>query len=213
MTVLDEAKAIVHDLKCHPEPFSALWSGIKRFEYRNDRNYQPGDILRLREFVPQVGDTDDGEYTGRSLELRVSYVLYEGYGLPEGYVILSLRSDGYDNYQFIQDDGLDDLRLDRDLHKEYEMHLRVLLGETETALEAMRKERDEAVADRDLNLGGFMDERASYKSRQHTLTTKLAIEQAAVSAWMRYAEAVADGMPWEPNLRVRFDAAVKASKL
>lgn len=75
-----------HELKILPEYFEAVASGKKKFEIRkDDRNYQVGDLLVLKEYK-------DGEYTGRTIRMGVSYI-YRGsgeYGLQEGYCILSL---------------------------------------------------------------------------------------------------------------------------
>jgi hypothetical protein len=77
---------VTHDLKCWPAPFRAISSGAKTFEFRkNDRGYQRGDLLHLREWRP-----DTEQYVGSELVRRVSYVLTEGFGLPEGYCIMSL---------------------------------------------------------------------------------------------------------------------------
>lgn len=42
-----------HDLKTWPKYYEQVVSGLKPFELRkNDRNYQPGDYLILREWEP-----------------------------------------------------------------------------------------------------------------------------------------------------------------
>jgi hypothetical protein len=70
----------VHELKSWPEFFTAVESGEKTFELRrNDRNYQVGDVLVLREWKPNIHGDDEGEYTGRSCRRRVTYVM-EGLG-------------------------------------------------------------------------------------------------------------------------------------
>jgi hypothetical protein len=80
----------VHELKTWPRPYEAVRAGIKRFEWRlNDREYQSGDVLHLREYEPP-GFIEMGKYTGRSLKARVTYVLSAGFGLPAGYCVLSL---------------------------------------------------------------------------------------------------------------------------
>ena len=74
-----------HTLKCWPEPFSETVAGRKNFEYRkNDRGYKVGDTLILREWLP-----DYLAYTGREITVKVTYMLDKGFGLPEGYCILS----------------------------------------------------------------------------------------------------------------------------
>lgn len=95
----------VHNLKTWPEPFQAIWDGVKPFELRlNDRNYQVGDRLNLREFIPEppekfITSSPHGEYhagyTGRRIEAMVTFVLEghiaEKFGLKPGYCILGIR--------------------------------------------------------------------------------------------------------------------------
>lgn len=81
-----------HDLKVWPEYFEALWENLKPFEVRkNDRDYQVGDLLRLREYSP-----GPDEYTGRQVERLVTYVMNGddptsfAFGLRPGFVVLGL---------------------------------------------------------------------------------------------------------------------------
>lgn len=77
---------MTHELKCWPEYFIAIWDGLKSFEIRkNDRNYQVGDTLRLREWHPSHG------YTGRQVERKVSFLTDFPFGLRDGYVCMGLR--------------------------------------------------------------------------------------------------------------------------
>ena len=63
--------ARVHELKTWPSPFEAVNSGDKNFEFRkNDRSYQRGDRLVLKEYDP-VTDV----YTGRSIPAEITYVM------------------------------------------------------------------------------------------------------------------------------------------
>lgn len=92
-----------HDLKSWPEFFGPILSGAKTFELRkNDRGYKVGDLLRLREYEPVIGEWDNrhgaGTYTGREIVKRVSYIM-DGVGtggiaplkgLASGYCILGL---------------------------------------------------------------------------------------------------------------------------
>lgn len=76
----------IHRIKAWPGPFADVLSGAKRAEVRiNDRNYQVGDVLVIREFKPE-----SETYTGRSLDRIVSHV-QTGFGLPDGVVVLSLQ--------------------------------------------------------------------------------------------------------------------------
>lgn len=81
-----------HDLKVWPQFFDAIDSGSKLFEIRkNDRGYQVGDSLRLREYAP-----GPDEYTGREVRRRVLYMLNGdeplgyAFGLKPGFVAMSL---------------------------------------------------------------------------------------------------------------------------
>jgi hypothetical protein len=77
----------IHELKCWPCYFEAVWTGSKGFEIRKgDRGFLPGDVLHLNEW-----DQDTKKYTGRELTAKVSYVLQGGrMGIEEGYVVLSI---------------------------------------------------------------------------------------------------------------------------
>ena len=75
-----------HELKTWTIAFNPMVEGIKRFELRkNDRGYERGDRLKLREWNPETG------YTGRELIVAVAWILKEGFGLPEGYCIMSIN--------------------------------------------------------------------------------------------------------------------------
>lgn len=82
-----------HYLKCLVEYFEEVWIGTKNFELRwNDRGYQEGDTLVLREYCPggTVHEYDPGpngpdkeidyepDYTGRECRARVTYLLDAG---------------------------------------------------------------------------------------------------------------------------------------
>ena len=89
-----------HHLKILPEYFNAVISGDKRFEIRrNDRNYQVGDYLMLREW-------HKGQYTGNRAKVRVEYVLQYAPGLRDDYCILSISPvlAGYDISHVIFDE-------------------------------------------------------------------------------------------------------------
>lgn len=75
-----------HDLKCWPIFFEDILSGKKKFEVRfNDRNFQPGHLVVLREFIP-----DKMVYTGRKYWAQIGYVLKGMRGITDGYCIFDL---------------------------------------------------------------------------------------------------------------------------
>jgi hypothetical protein len=84
----------VHELKCAIDPYREVDRGRKLFEYRkNDRDFQVGDVLDLREFARRdIVDTPEAAlYTGARLRRLVTYVLKgPDFGVPEGYAVLSL---------------------------------------------------------------------------------------------------------------------------
>jgi len=60
-----------HELKIWPQYFKAVVSKKKRFEYRkNDRDFQVGDMLILKEYYPKK-DT----YSGKEIKVIVTYIL------------------------------------------------------------------------------------------------------------------------------------------
>ena len=76
----------VHELKTYPQYFEQTLKGKKSFEIRlNDRNFQVGDIVVLKEW-------DGAEYSGRELTGEIVYILSDDFvGLTKDYVVLSLR--------------------------------------------------------------------------------------------------------------------------
>lgn len=88
---------MIHILKCWPEPFAALVLGVKKFEFRrDDRGFNVGDLLELREWNPKAGGVGveafgDFGYTGARAVRVVDYVLRPPtFGVPDGFVIMSL---------------------------------------------------------------------------------------------------------------------------
>jgi hypothetical protein len=81
---------VKHVLKIWPQYFCRAEDGSKTFEVRkNDRGFQPGDEVMLREYDPNKEiDLDErdgvpgmtsygnsyGDYTGKSLEFKIGYV-------------------------------------------------------------------------------------------------------------------------------------------
>jgi len=75
-----------HYLKTLNPYFRDIECGKKTFEVRfNDRNYQVGDTLYLKEFYPP------NDFTGREIALEVTYVLNDEKFCKEGYVILGIK--------------------------------------------------------------------------------------------------------------------------
>ena len=75
-----------HDLKIWPQYYCRVEDGTKTFEVRkNDRGYQPVDLVTLREWDPEIDESDTDPmggsmntpkgYTGRTRTFRVGYVL------------------------------------------------------------------------------------------------------------------------------------------
>lgn len=75
---------MTHDIKILTEHFDLVGTCVKTFEVRrDDRNYQPGDILCLREWRNNM-------YTGRVLEATITHV-YRGEYCRDGYCIISFQ--------------------------------------------------------------------------------------------------------------------------
>ncbi len=95
----DDVPIRVHDLKCAPGPFDAVWRGAKAFEWRkNDRDYRVGDALALREWDSQLNEFQDGRppdgprgYSGRWIVAHVTHVSRgPAFEIPEGFCVMSI---------------------------------------------------------------------------------------------------------------------------
>lgn len=77
-----------HELKTWPEFFSAVMRGRKKFEVRkNDRNFQEGDQLLLREYDPETK-----QYLGSQLVVDVGYILPLKYlGEKSDFVVMGIE--------------------------------------------------------------------------------------------------------------------------
>ena len=76
----------LHELKTWPWYFSEILTGVKQFELRkNDRNFECGDTLLLREWDP-----DTKEYTGREIFKSVALTMSGMPGLQDGYMLMGL---------------------------------------------------------------------------------------------------------------------------
>jgi hypothetical protein len=83
-----------HELKTWPEFFRPVLHGIKRFEIRkNDRDYQRGDVLWLREYIPDDLVPGSGHYTGEELEVTVTIIVEnDKWGaIADGFVVMGIE--------------------------------------------------------------------------------------------------------------------------
>lgn len=78
-----------HVLKTWPEFFDPIWEGEKKFEVRkNDRDFNVGDILELKEWNP-----DTKKYGVRTLTVEVTYIMQGGrFGIPQDYCVMGIRT-------------------------------------------------------------------------------------------------------------------------
>jgi hypothetical protein len=78
--------AKTHELKILPKYFVAVISGAKTFEIREkrDRDFQVGDILWLRQYLPYP----ENRFTGLGVYKRVSYI--SEFFEKEGFVVMSI---------------------------------------------------------------------------------------------------------------------------
>lgn len=75
----------VHKLKILPEYYNAQIEGKKNFEIRkNDRNYQVGDWLELKEYDPKIK-----RFTERKVMVEITYIT--NYQQKDGYVVLGTK--------------------------------------------------------------------------------------------------------------------------
>jgi len=103
---------MIHDLKAWPQFFDALLTGEKTFEVRkNDRNYQVGSTLLIREWDPK-----NSSYSGRELKFTISYILFGGqFGIEEGFVVLGLYRHPQYKLPKMELPGLDEIHEDAGL--------------------------------------------------------------------------------------------------
>jgi len=85
----------IHELKIWPEYFQAKLDGVRPWEYRlNDRGFEIGDVLRLREYSQGTG------YTGRAMMVDVEYI----YKVDDALVIMS-DSSGVNRRLFVTEEA------------------------------------------------------------------------------------------------------------
>jgi hypothetical protein len=87
----EDGKRTVHELKCWPAYFEAVARGDKNFEVRrDDRGFQKGDILALREWDPD--QPCEGLQSCNFEHRLITYVLTGGQlGIEPGHVVLGLQ--------------------------------------------------------------------------------------------------------------------------
>lgn len=99
----EKREPVEHELKTWPAEFRAMKSGEKTFDVRkNDRDFEKGDILVLKEWNPGTtgagvtadetyfGPPDQG-YTGNVLRMKVAYILRGPiYSIPKDVVVMSV---------------------------------------------------------------------------------------------------------------------------
>ena len=78
----------------------AVWSKLKTYEIReNDRDFQVGDLLLLREWVPAHKANGSGEYTGKYVVARVVCMTTNGdnspwaKGLAKDWVVMGIDQE------------------------------------------------------------------------------------------------------------------------
>ena len=83
--IANPAQRQLHELKIWPSCFAAVQAGTKPFDVReNDRGFQLGDMLLLREYEPE-----SETYTGHTLTRWISYVLQGGvFGVQADWCVL-----------------------------------------------------------------------------------------------------------------------------
>ena len=85
--MIKAVKYTIRELKTWPGPFRDIKSGRKTFEYRrDDRHYEEGDDLLLREWSPDSG------YTGDEILVSVPHLIRgPDFGIAPGFVCMSIK--------------------------------------------------------------------------------------------------------------------------
>ena len=84
---------MTHELKTINPYFEMVWNGNKKFELRkNDRDFQKGDALVLKEYIPV-----ENRYTGRTIWCMITCVITYTDAMQKDYVALGLGSFSFYN--------------------------------------------------------------------------------------------------------------------
>jgi hypothetical protein len=77
-----------HELKVWPAYFHPICEGVKTFDVRrDDRGFQRGQVLRLREWLMY-----SSSYTGNEEYVRIEWILTGGQmGIEPGYVVMAIK--------------------------------------------------------------------------------------------------------------------------
>lgn len=79
---------MMHELKSWPKYFGAVVDGTKTFDIRkNDREFQVGDTLLLREWDPETQ-----LYSGREVLVLVPYITTHCQAMPfSDFIVMSIK--------------------------------------------------------------------------------------------------------------------------
>jgi hypothetical protein len=76
-----------HELKIWPMYYREVVDGQKRFEIRRaDRTFLAGQMVRLREYIPETAESGGG-YTGGQATILITYVVTKFAGIADGYCV------------------------------------------------------------------------------------------------------------------------------
>lgn len=80
-----------HELKVVKPYFHPIADGQKSFEVRrDDRGFQRGQVLWLREFAPNARSPRE-QYTGNATFARIDWILTGGqFGIESGFVVMAI---------------------------------------------------------------------------------------------------------------------------
>ena len=82
---------MIHKIKVSPDVYAKVKNKRRLFEIfsTEERHYGVGDTLHYCEV------NENGEYTGRAMKKRITYIYEELEGLKDGYILLALAEKKY----------------------------------------------------------------------------------------------------------------------